>query len=67
MKFPIALEAYPNIEQQDDDLANELIERRVAYNQIEVDVFIREHSHNRIVTKPINAQELSDERINDLL
>lgn len=65
MEFPIALEAYPKIEEEDSELAKELIERRVVFNELEANQFISEHSpHNRIVTKPLTADELGDERIN---
>ena len=60
MHFPIAIEAYAMIEESDELKEDFLLERKVVYNQIEVDFFTKRHAENQITTKPLNAQELAE-------
>lgn len=65
MNFPIALEAYAAIEETDKLTPDRLLAREVVHNEIEVQQFSKTYSNdkNKIVTKPLTPDELSDPRI----
>ena len=66
MNFPIALEAYAEIEETDELTPDRLLAREVVHNEIEANQFLKTYSNskNKIVTKPLTPDELSDPRIN---
>lgn len=64
MNYPIALEAYAQIEESDELDPALRLHRQVVYNEIEAQAFLREFPKSRIVTKNLTAEELQDPRIN---
>lgn len=64
MTFPIALEAYADIEESNELLPEWLIAREVVHNEIEAKQFENTFSGHKIVTRPLKPNELSDPRIN---
>ena len=66
MNFPVVLEAYARIGENDELNPEFFLERLVVYNQIEADNFVANYPRSKIVTKPLTPDELSDPRINDL-
>lgn len=64
MNFPIALEAYAQIEESDELNSDLLLARQVVYNEIEANNFLNDYRKSRIVTKELTAKELEDPRIN---
>ena len=67
MNFPIALEAYAQIEESDELNIDFLLERQVVLNEIEANNFVKRHEKNLVVTKPLSADELGDSRINEFI
>ncbi len=64
MNFPIALEAYAQIEESDELNSDLLLAPQVVHNQIEANNFLNTYRNSRIVTKELTAKELEDPRIN---
>jgi hypothetical protein len=66
MNFPIALEAYGAIEETDELNPDLLLARKVVHNEVEANEFLKTYSSNKnkIVTRSLTAEELSDPKIN---
>ena len=65
MNFPIALEVYGATEETNELTPDRFIAREVVHNEIEVQQFKNTYlkKGNKIVTKPLTPDELSDPRI----
>lgn len=60
MDYPIALEAYVEIEESDELIADRLLAREVVHNEIEANQFLKTYSKHKIVTRPLTADELNN-------
>lgn len=64
MNFPIALEAYFEIEESDELSPDRLLAREVVHNEIEANQFLKTYSKHKVVTRPLTPEELGDPSIN---
>ena len=59
MNFPIALEAYVEIEETDELTPDRMLAREIVRNEIEAKQFLKRFAKSKIVTKPLSPDELN--------
>lgn len=59
MNYPIALEAYAEIEESDELTPDRFLAREVVHNEIEANQFVKTYSKHKIVTRPLTSDELN--------